>query len=120
MQPLLAKLALNTEWFKYTLVIVTSPIWWPFVRELWKEFNDILAEEGGLLGRQPTEQELAEIRSRRRAQAAALVRELREEQRQQQGRGRRSGPRVAFGTSQLRRPTGPAGGAGGGGFGPPR
>jgi hypothetical protein len=117
MQPLLAKLALNTEWFKYTLVIVTSPIWWPFVRELWKEFNDILAEEGGLLGRKPTEEELAGIRRRRAVQEAALVRELREEERQGRGRSRSSGPRQAFGASELRRP----GGAGGrGGFGPPR
>jgi len=114
MSAALAALALNTAWFKYTLLIAASPLWWPFVRELWKEFNDILAEEGGLLGSLPDEEELAEIRRNRAVRDAALVRELREEARQP-GRGRR-GPTVgAFGTSQLRRP-----GGSGGGFGPPR
>ncbi len=48
MSPFLAALQLNTEAVKYTLLAVSSPFWWPFVRELWREFNDILAEEAML------------------------------------------------------------------------
>jgi hypothetical protein len=124
MPPFLAALELNTEAFKYTLLAVTSPFWWPFVRELWREFNDILAEEGGLFGRQPTEKEIAEIRKARAEREAALVNELREQARS--GRGKRRAAAAAgraFGTSTLRRP---GTGAGNGstparkGFGPPR
>jgi hypothetical protein len=118
MQPSLAELALNTEFTKYTILIVSAPLWWPFLRELYKEFNDILAEEGGLLGRKPTEKELAQIRRRRAISEATLVRELREEQ--SGPRGGRSLARGAFGSSAPRR----GGDAGArtrrGGFGPPR
>jgi len=120
MQPFLAEFALNTEWFKYTLLVASSPFWWPFVRELYKEFNDILAEEGGLLGRKPTDKELGEIRRRKAAQEAALVRELREEGPSGRGGRRRSAPRDSFGNSQLKRRGAAPGTARRGGFGPPR
>ena len=116
----LAELDLNTEAFKYTLLALTSPFWWPFVRELWRELNDILAEEGGLFGRKPTDKELAELRRERAAKEAALVNELREHSKG--ARGRRRDQR-AFGASTLRR----ASSSGGTpapparkGFGPPR
>jgi hypothetical protein len=123
-------LALNTEAVKYTILIVSLPLWWPFFRELWREFNDILAEEGGLLGRKPSESELAEIRRRRADKAAALVRQLREEARAGPSR-KRSGPRSQTGyTSTRRGASGAQRGAGlarsagtsrgRGGFGPPR
>lgn len=116
----LAELDLNTEAFKYTLLALTSPLWWPFVRELWRELNDILAEEGGLFGRKPTDKELAELRRERAAREAALVNEVRESAKG--GRGRRRDLR-AFGTSTLRRAgsTGrPASPPPRTGFGPPR
>jgi hypothetical protein len=42
---------LNSEFAKLGILAVLSPLWWPFLRELWKEMNDALSEEGGILGR---------------------------------------------------------------------
>jgi len=42
---------LNGEVARYLLLAVTSPIWWPFLRELYKEMDNALREDGGLLGR---------------------------------------------------------------------
>ena len=124
MSPFLAALQLNTEAVKYTLLAVSSPLWWPFVRELWREFNDILAEEGGLFGRQPTEKEIAQIRRERADREAALVNELREQARSARGKRRAAAAaNQAFGKSTLRRPGTSAGNAGAAprkGFGPPR
>jgi hypothetical protein len=123
MSPFLAALELNTEAVKYTLLAVSSPFWWPFVRELWREFNDILAEEGGLLGRQPTEKEIAQIRRERADREAALVNEVREQARSARGKRRAAAvANRAFGKSTLRRPGASAGNAPAArkGFGPPR
>jgi len=48
---------LNSEFVKLGILAVTSPFWWPFMRELWKEMNDALSEEGGILGRPPSVEE---------------------------------------------------------------
>ncbi len=77
MLPILLKLQLNTPTFKYVLILLMAPLWLPFLRELWRELNRMLEEEGGLLGRTPSERELQEIRARRRTEDLALVRELR-------------------------------------------
>ena len=45
---------LNSEFVKLGILAVLSPFWWPFLRELWKEMNDALSEEGGILGRPPS------------------------------------------------------------------
>jgi hypothetical protein len=42
---------LNGELTRYLLLAVTAPLWWPFLRELYREMNAALREEGGLLGR---------------------------------------------------------------------
>jgi len=125
MSPFLAALQLNTEAVKYTLLAVSSPFWWPFVRELWREFNDILAEEGGLFGRQPTDKEIAEIRRERASREAGLVNEVREQARSARGKRRAAAvANRAFGKSTLRRsaPNTNAGNAAAPrkGFGPPR
>jgi len=120
MQPTLAKLVLDPAVIKYSLLVLTMPLWWPFVRELWKEFNLILEEEGGLLGRKPTDAQLAEIRKRRAAREAALVRDLREEEQARGRRGRRTGPRPSFGASTQRAGSTAVRPAGRRGFGPPR
>jgi hypothetical protein len=40
----------NNDFVKFLLLLVTAPIWWPFIRELWKELDGSLKAEGGLLG----------------------------------------------------------------------
>ena len=42
---------LNGELARYLILLVTSPLWWPFLRELYKEMDNALREDGGLLGR---------------------------------------------------------------------
>ncbi len=79
MVPFLLKLQLNTPDFKYALIVVLAPFWLPFVREIWRELNRMLEEEGGLLGRQPSEKQLQAIRARRRHEELALVRDLRQD-----------------------------------------
>ena len=54
-------LHLNTEPIKYALIAATAPFWLPFVKAIFKEFNDALRDEGGLLGRAPTKAELAKL-----------------------------------------------------------
>jgi hypothetical protein len=47
---------------RWVLLIGAAPIWWPFLRTLWSDFNAALREEGGLFGRAPTPRELDRIR----------------------------------------------------------
>ncbi|MCK6448539.1 MAG: hypothetical protein L6Q99_19280 [Planctomycetes bacterium] len=54
---------LNTEPVKYAVVICSFPFWWPFVKAMWEELNDSLAEEGGLFGEEPDAAELARLRA---------------------------------------------------------
>ena len=53
--------ALNSDVVKFTLLAVTVPLWWPFLKALYTELNNALREEGGLLGSKPSEQELRRI-----------------------------------------------------------
>ena len=39
------------ETLRYVIVIGLTPFWWPFLRELYREMNGALREDGGLLGR---------------------------------------------------------------------
>ena len=49
-----ASMNINSEFVKLGIMAVTAPFWWPFMRELWKEMNHALSEEGGILGRPPS------------------------------------------------------------------
>ncbi len=53
--------SLNSEYFKYFLILITAPLWWPFLKALYAELNDALASEGGLFGRTPSKDELRKI-----------------------------------------------------------
>lgn len=46
---------------KYTLLLLSSPIWLPFVKELWAEFQLAMREDGGLWGPSPTPRMRKEI-----------------------------------------------------------
>ena len=37
---------LNKDILRWVLLIGTIPIWWPFLRALWRDFNNALREEG--------------------------------------------------------------------------
>lgn len=56
--------ALNSEPVKWVLIVLSSPLWVPFFKALWKEWNDSLRDEGGVLGFAPTTKELAAINRR--------------------------------------------------------
>jgi hypothetical protein len=54
--------SLNSDIFKYFLLLCTAPLWFPFVKAVFKELNDALVAEGGLFGRPPTDAELRALR----------------------------------------------------------
>ncbi|MBM3988249.1 MAG: hypothetical protein FJ294_09870 [Planctomycetes bacterium] len=67
--------SLNSEPVKYALIALTVPLWWPFVRELWRELNDSLRDEGGILGQQLSPTELEHMNKARDRREPALVSE---------------------------------------------
>ena len=44
----------NIALIKYTLLLVTAPLWFPFVKALWEELNAALRLDGGLMGDAPS------------------------------------------------------------------
>lgn len=119
MQPFLLAFNLNTPIVKYAIFLAAAPVWWPFVKALWDEFNDILAEEGGLLGRAPPEHEIRRIRAEKARRESALVRELRNAKSFERKRRPDMGGEAGFGPA---RPGAgrPADAPAKRGFGPPR
>ena len=67
------KTSLNQEWVKYTILILASPLWWPFVKALWRAVNDALRDEGGIFGHERTEAELAALDRELGAHVSPLV-----------------------------------------------
>ena len=96
---------LNSEPVKYAIIILTAPFWLPFAKALWRELNDSLRDEGGLLGRAPTEQELAEMNREFGVHESALVSERWEEV----GRGGRPASRARGAERDRPRGFGPGG-----------
>ena len=66
---------LQNLFIKGVFVLLASPLWFPLMRAVWQEFNEAMAEEGGLFGRPPTGRELEEIRRARRLRPEPLVHE---------------------------------------------
>jgi len=93
-------IALNSEPVKYAIIVLTAPFWLPFVRALWRELNDSLRDEGGMLGRAPTPRELAEMNRALGTHESALVSERWEEV------GRSSAPTARSRGAQRDRPRG--------------
>jgi len=60
---------------KAVLMLVTAPAWYPFLKAVWEELNDSMAEEGGLFGRPPTARELEEIEQEKRYKRDPLIHE---------------------------------------------
>jgi hypothetical protein len=66
---------LNTELLRWILLIGAAPLWWPFLRTLWRDFDDSLAEEGGVFGRPPGPQELERIQQEKSERPDPLISE---------------------------------------------
>lgn len=66
---------INKEILRWVLLISAMPIWLPFLITLWKDFNDALREEGGLIGEPPSPRELEEIRREKASKPDLLVNE---------------------------------------------
>lgn len=63
---------LDLELLRWILFIGAAPIWWPFLRTVWRDIDEALAEEGGMFGRAPTGRELEEIQRRKAARPDPL------------------------------------------------
>ena len=66
---------LNTDLLRWILLIGAAPVWWPFLRTLWRDFDAALAEEGGVFGRAPGPRELEQIRQRQAERPDPLISE---------------------------------------------
>ena len=66
---------INKEILRWVLMIGAAPIWLPFMLTLWKDFNDALREDGGLIGEPPSPAELEVIRKEKAMQPEMLVNE---------------------------------------------
>lgn len=63
------------EFLKIAFVLVTAPIWVPFLKAMKRELNDLFEEDGGLFGDDPGPIRRAAIRARRASQPPVLVHE---------------------------------------------
>jgi len=63
------------EFLKIAFVLVTAPIWVPFLKAMKRELFDLFEEDGGLFGDDPGPMRRAAIRARRASQPGVLVHE---------------------------------------------
>lgn len=66
---------INRELLRWLILIGAIPIWWPFLRTLWRDFNAALEEEGGLFGTPPGPRQIEEIERRKARAPETLVSE---------------------------------------------
>ncbi len=76
---------LNSEPVKYAIVALSFPLWGPFAKAMWKEFNDALRDEGGLFGAPPTPEQLRAIERERGRFRSGMVSVTWAEHERQQG-----------------------------------
>ena len=53
----------NVTAIKILLIMLSAPIWIPFAKELWREFNLAMREDGGLFGPMPHPRKRREIQA---------------------------------------------------------
>ena len=63
---------LDLELLRWILLIGAAPIWWPFLRTVWRDIDEALADEGGVFGRAPAGRELEQIQKRKAARPDPL------------------------------------------------
>ncbi len=56
---------LDSELLRWLLVVLAAPIWWPFLRTVWRDIDEALAEEGGIFGREPGPRDIQRIQERK-------------------------------------------------------
>lgn len=95
---------LNSEPVKYAVIVLTTPVWLPFLRALWKELNDSLRDEGGILGFAPSRRELDKINRREGRHDTPLISETWDEHEAE--RGSAATRRVRTGAARAPRPRG--------------
>lgn len=66
---------LNRDILRWILILGSAPVWWPFLRTLWRDFNAALEEDGGLFGRPPSGRDLERIRRARAAAPSTMLSE---------------------------------------------
>lgn len=66
---------LNKDILRWVLLIGATPIWLPFLRMLWRDFNKALREDGGLLGAPMSAKELEDLRAERQVEPESLTSE---------------------------------------------
>ena len=66
---------INKDILRWVLLIGAMPIWIPFLFTLWRDFNDALRLDGGLLGSPPTGRELEVARKELAEKPDVLVSE---------------------------------------------
>lgn len=54
---------INKDLLRWVLLIGATPIWLPFIRILWRDFNHALRDEGGLIGVPPRGKEAERLRA---------------------------------------------------------
>ncbi len=94
--------SLNSEPVKYAVIALSAPIWLPFVRALWKELNDSLRPEGGILGLAPSQKELEALEKSQGRHDSPLISETWAE------RDAGTGPRQARSTRATRSAAAPS------------
>jgi len=103
------QLSLNSEPVKYALIALTAPFWWPFVRAMWKELNDSLRDEGGILGQQLSRAELERMNKAQGRRESPLVSETWDEHErgdEAPAKGSRRGARASAAPQSSPRPRG--------------
>jgi hypothetical protein len=66
---------INKDILRWVLLLAAMPIWLPFLRILWRDFNRALEEEGGIFGRTPSARDVERIRLEKLREPESLVSE---------------------------------------------
>jgi hypothetical protein len=56
---------IDKDILRWVLLIGATPLWLPFLRALWRDFNHALREDGGLMGSPPSPLELERMQRER-------------------------------------------------------
>lgn len=57
---------INKDLIRWALLLLAAPIWIPYLRILWRDFNHALRDEGGLIGIPPRGEEALRLKAEKR------------------------------------------------------